>query len=303
MTRYFDLYEKPIATLADLETRIRQIDALGKLTGLKFYWRGQSNASWGVHSSLHRAIATNASRPPTSIDLVMEATVVRHEEAIVEEARPWIRPSVDTRLTTVDLFARLQHSGVPTRLIDFTSDPLVALFFAVADGPDVDGRLVVAAARGVTNKKTSDAFDIPWKSGRPTRPKDWDQQLYALEDQAHFLRINRQKGVFVIAGTPSTKPHKRYPDGKSLTAVEVRLSTSIPLALHQWSRAEAALMQTKTKGRAATTASALTLRIPRESKAKLLEELEARELSWSYLFPDAEGLRLRGPVASRLTGS
>jgi hypothetical protein len=64
---------------------------------------------------------------------------VAHERRVVPLAREWIRPSVGGRLATVDLFARLQHYGVPTRLIDFSRSVLVALYFAVAENQDVDG--------------------------------------------------------------------------------------------------------------------------------------------------------------------
>lgn len=303
MTEYFATRERSAADLGEVEERVEQVNALAASTGLTFYWRGQADAEWGVHSSLHRALAAHRGLAPSEIDQIVEAEVVGAERALINEARPWIRPSVGARLTTVDLLARLQHEGVPTRLIDFTSDPLVALYFAVADCPDRDGRIVIASARGVTGDALKDAFDVPWERGNSARPRDWGEQLYALEDQADFLRIIRQKGVFLIGGTPSTRPHRRYPDGKSLTAVEVRSSMSIPLALQAWAQAEAAFAGRTAPGPAATVASALTLRIPQANKAAFRQSLEDAGLSWSSLFPDAAGLARRGPFVSRLASS
>lgn len=303
MTEYFTTRERVVASLDEVDERIKQVAALAASTGLTFYWRGQADAGWGVHSSLHRALAANRGLAPSEIDQIVEAEVVDAEQTLINEARPWIRPSVGARLTTVDLLARLQHEGVPTRLIDFTSDPLVALYFAVADCPDRDGRIVVASARGVAGDALKDAFDVPWERGNPARPSDWGEQLYALEDQADFLRIIRQRGVFLIGGTPSTRPHRRYPDGTSLSAVEVRSSMSIPLALQAWVQAEAAFNRTTARGPAVTVASALTLRIPQDNKAAIRRSLEKSGRSWSTLFPDAAGLARRGPFVSTLTSS
>ncbi len=303
MTEYFTTRERSVTTRDELGERIRQVAALSESTGLTFYWRGQADAEWAIHSSLHRALAKKRGLPPGQIHQILEAEVVDAERQIVDEARQWIRPSVGARLTTVDLLARLQHEGVPTRLLDFTSDPLVALYFAVADCPDRDGRIVVASARGVAGNALKNAFDVPWERSNPARPTDWGEQLYALEDQADFLRIIRQKGVFLIGGTPSTRPHRRYPDGRSLTAIDVRSSMSIPLALQSWAQAEAAFNGTTARGRAATVVSALTLRIPQANKTALRESLEESGLSWSTLFPDAAGLASRGPFVSSLSSS
>ena len=128
MTEYFDSHEERIRTLQELENRVAQVKALSASSGLIYYWRGQSVADWGVHSSLHRAFVAQSGMTMNDIDQILDWRVQLAETAIVSEARDWIRPSVGARLTTVDLLARLQHHGVPTRLVDFSSDPRVALF-------------------------------------------------------------------------------------------------------------------------------------------------------------------------------
>lgn len=43
----------------------------------------------------------------------------------------------------VDMYFEFQHFGLPTRLLDWTTNPLGALFFAVNNNPESDGRLFV----------------------------------------------------------------------------------------------------------------------------------------------------------------
>ena len=47
-----------------------------------------------------------------------------------------------------DLLAQLQHYGYPTNLIDFTSDYLIALFFACDGEPAEDGRVILLRKSG-----------------------------------------------------------------------------------------------------------------------------------------------------------
>jgi hypothetical protein len=293
VTAYFDSKEQILETIDDLKKRATQIRALGTMGELRFYWRGKSNAAWGVHSSLHRALAARDGLGLDDIDQVSDEMVVQAERGIIAEARDWIRPSVGARLTTVDLMARLQHAGMATRLIDFTSDPLVALHFAVAQDPSEDGRLIIAAARGVPSAVLRNSFVIPWRSGVRSRPIDWAEQLYALDDQLDFLRIIRQHGAFLTGGTPSTRPQRRL-GSDSMRAAEVRRSMSIPLALHSWSQAESVETGSPVRGRPPTVASALTLRVPSGNKTQLQKGLSAMNVTWSSLFPDPEGLRLYG---------
>lgn len=65
----------------------------------------------------------------------------------------------------VDIYFMAQHFGMPTRLLDWTMNPLIALYFAVRSHPEEDGELFVMDALGVlpdTSKmKKEEADGIP----------------------------------------------------------------------------------------------------------------------------------------------
>ena len=52
------------------------------------------------------------------------------------------RPDAFANLTDFDVLAKMQHYGLPTRLLDYTLNPLVALYFACETKPKVDGRVL-----------------------------------------------------------------------------------------------------------------------------------------------------------------
>jgi hypothetical protein len=92
--------------------------------GRTYAWRGQYDASYKLSSSLYRRL--EKSGEPAS-----EKALRAEEIKILEEARRWgLGRDLGPSATDLHLLAVLQHHGVPTRLLDVTSNPITALWFA-----------------------------------------------------------------------------------------------------------------------------------------------------------------------------
>lgn len=116
----------------------RLISNLALLDKSRTYaWRGQNDAAWRLTSSLFRHVECTVASPVT------EATLAAKEAEILSEARSWgLGRDLGASATDLHMLATLQHHGVPTRLIDVTSNPMTALWFAIEEHkPDEEGKV------------------------------------------------------------------------------------------------------------------------------------------------------------------
>jgi hypothetical protein len=96
-------------------------------------WRGQGSFNWRLETRLGRDFANlplPSEDPSVSYDYVgLENRVIGFFK---ERARRSVRPPPDD-LDLLSWLAVMQHYGAPTRLLDWTTSPFVALWFAYAD--------------------------------------------------------------------------------------------------------------------------------------------------------------------------
>lgn len=179
-----------------------------------YAWRGQNDASWDLSASLFRQVAAGG-------DEVTETTLRARELQILEEARRWgLGRDLGPSATDMHLLAVLQHHGVPTRLIDVTSNPMTALWFATEDHrPDTDGDVRrspgVLFAIDVTSTKWYETFQhgdgqtyehlqhplaTTYKQALETSAKDnrFFRAFPALPDE----RMKAQEGFFLGSAFP-----------------------------------------------------------------------------------------------------
>jgi hypothetical protein len=90
-------------------------------------FRGQTDANWGLSPRIARMkLRFNFQQKP----LEAEAALIRDFSRLAHAY-----PETERQKTIWDTLALAQHHGMPTRLLDWTSNPLVALWFAVKTAP------------------------------------------------------------------------------------------------------------------------------------------------------------------------
>ena len=183
-----------------IEKYLTEIIGATQETGIYAY-RGQSDSHWALHSS-----ATVRLMDQYGDDILLdpdfqELYINYHVETLIEPARALgFGSESGRRLSDLELLAKLQHFGARTGLLDFTRNPLVALWFA-CERPETDGKLVVVNTNdpmGISRISSEEAVqDVRNVFSRPPRlPHSSYWETPASGDAS--TRILPQRSVFVI---------------------------------------------------------------------------------------------------------
>ncbi len=298
---YWSVYEEPVHDLTAFLSCVSDLSATWP--DRTFVWRGAADASWALHSSLYRRASESEGRRIRERAAWAGGLSMRdYETKIVEEARLWgLQRTALDRLSALELLAALQHQGVPTRLLDFTHNAVVALWFAVDPQldsrgralPDTDGRIFVAQSNGrAIPESWARDLDVPW---HVDEPDDWDSDIYVWTPPPLDPRMTRQQGCFVFAAVPSTQGGWWGPFG-AMHADEIRACVSVPVRMNS----PTYVRNTVARGRAPGYPLAFTFRIPAASKPNLRRDL-ARGFGYSHraMFPDYPGFAAFGSSIPR----
>ena len=169
--------------------------------GEEIIYRGMSDAEWKLIPSLGRGLDLSGGQEFNSVNSFLA-----------------LRPEAFQELkTNFEILSKMQHYGLPTRLLDFTTNPLIALFFACnefagkRDARVVCHRAQVNVAQNPIIEEICGFYnyyfqeDI-WLDDLNISPKKYLQNLYRNEDYRLLVarpfnwneRIRRQAAVFMI---------------------------------------------------------------------------------------------------------
>ncbi|NOU86210.1 FRG domain-containing protein [Paenibacillus sp. LMG 31460] len=203
-------------------------------------WRGQGDIRWAINSGAYRRIyeskikgmLSGSFKSMADRDIVEEEDVSSYESILINQAKHKGFHYIDGKIISdFELLARLQHHGAATRLVDFSKNLLVSLWFCVDSSPNETGLLL-----GLLN--TNFGGDI--EDSIMHTKTDYQQFVENLKAFSHPLfieppivssRISSQHGVFLYSDVVHEKTGSlklgTYTQGRLFIAVSPSLKKVI----------------------------------------------------------------------------
>jgi len=134
-----------------------------------FFYRGQANSNFELLPSLYRLKIWEEKEDELYHDLIVKCP-----------------NNFQYKNRHIDILKEMQHYSLPTRLLDITQNPLVAIYFAVSEHENHDGELVMFYHSNKVKNASSDTVEILCAlASLPMRVK---QNLYNVAKKAKNIK-------------------------------------------------------------------------------------------------------------------
>ena len=216
------------------------------------WFRGQSESQWLLRPQVEREYFIEAAKNAGTITTDYEQSIFK--QFTIQGAH--LLPS---GLNTVEKYFLAQHHGLPTRLLDWSTNPLTALFFSASEAPKKDGALYQFHARITIPGHEED--DIIYQDN-PLLMK----MIEELSTVDHIYTVHENK--YPLRITPDVQNGRINSQGSRFT---YHLNDGLQLEDLLGDGVEKYI-------------------IPATSKRNIVEELRLLEIHWASLFPNLDNL-------------
>lgn len=196
------------------EVVINSIDDIHKRLDLYrkssiFKFRGQSNSVW--------ELIPKAGRPPIN------------KMKDVEIFRNWKRRAVayldNKTYNDWELLAIAQHTGLPTRFLDWTHNPLIAAFFATVENLNEDGAIFTYKPKKGSPPQSESPFDLD----------KYKVKVFFHQPNASSKRVINQLGYFSVHNDPNQALDDSTKDGfLEKLIIKKNIKTDLLFLLNQY---------------------------------------------------------------------
>ncbi|WP_292708578.1 FRG domain-containing protein [Microbacterium sp. 67-17] len=257
-------------------------------TGQHFAWRGMSSADYDLSSSLHRQVGGDEEQLRTA------------EIEILGRARKWGLGVESTGyVDDLQLLSDLQHYGIATRLIDFTSNPMTALWFAcqTPKSPALAKAGLLLALNttawervATVRSRTLTVADLSDPNGATLRAVLRGATPVIVESPSPNARLRAQEGFFVTGPVPE-RERVNLVHGFELVDTTPFKSLHVPFQPGNPEVLQGALLNERNAGRPPKVPFVAVI-VSSPLKTKLLRYLEGTyNRSARTLFPDFAGFK------------
>lgn len=199
-----------------------------------YLWRGQGSIAWPIHSSAYRRLAKDKKFLPT------ETTLRDYERELLLNAKHQGYHHENGRmLSDFELLAKLQHHGAATRLVDFSRNILIALWFTCNSERDKTGMLLGLHWGGISGfegRSEPRTYNEIFGSGDPKEDDHLENYPRLWQPPVVTKRIAAQSAQFLYSrvGTDRTGSllFDKNSDLTNLIAITPELKEKCLLMLH-----------------------------------------------------------------------